>query len=246
MLHEKTVIITGASSGIGEAAAQRLAKEGANVVLAARRLDMLNKLNSQLNEYQGKVLIRQTDVTSLEQMNQLATETINEFGKIDIMFNNAGVMPLSYMKNIKVNEWNNMIDVNIKGVLNGFAAVSPHMLERNEGHIITTSSDAAHKVFAGSAVYSATKHAVAAIMKGLKLEMAHTNLRFTSISPGAVATELTNSITDEEFLHDMEEQGMPFAPMKSENIADAVYYAITQPQNVDVNEILIRPVHQDG
>ncbi|SDH44268.1 SDR family oxidoreductase [Alteribacillus bidgolensis] len=246
MTLDKTVIITGASSGIGEAAARKLTQEGANVVLAARSLNKLKQLQSELNNNKGEVIIHQTDVTSLDEMKQLAAYTIESFGKIDVMFNNAGLMPLSYMKNTKVDEWNRMIDVNIKGVLNGFAAVCDHMLARNQGHIITTSSDAAHKVFVGSAVYSATKHAVSAIMKGLKLEMARTDLRFTAISPGAVATDLTNTITDENILKSMNEEGMPFEPLKSEDVAEAVYYVVTQPENVDINEIVVRPVHQDS
>ncbi|SDH04725.1 NADP-dependent 3-hydroxy acid dehydrogenase YdfG [Alteribacillus persepolensis] len=242
MIQNKSIIITGASSGIGAAAAKKLHQHGANLVLAARRKERLSQLQAELTG-EGKVFVFEADVTSLENMQELAAFTLKTYGKIDVLFNNAGVMPLSYMKNKKIAEWYQMIDVNIKGVLNGFAAVSDHMLERNEGHVITTSSDAAHKVFPGSAVYSGTKHAVHAIMQGLKMEMAHTNIRFTAISPGAVATELTDSITDQDILDNMKE-GMPFSPLDSENIADAVYYAVSQPLSVDVNEIVVRPNHQ--
>ncbi|ASK64252.1 oxidoreductase [Virgibacillus phasianinus] len=240
----KTIIITGASSGIGEATAARFANEGANVVLAARRMDRLEELKNRIDGGAGSVAIKKTDVTSREQVQELAEFTIKEFGQIDVLFNNAGLMPLSLMKNTKVDEWDKMVDVNIKGVLNGLAAVLPHMLERNSGHILTTSSVAGHEINPGSAVYSGTKFAVRIIMEGLGKEVAESNVRTTSISPGAVQTELTETITDEEILFNMKKRGGSMTPLNSDDIAEAVFYAVNQPENVDVNEIIVRPANQ--
>lgn len=244
-MNGKTIIITGASSGIGEATAEKFANEGANVVLAARREDRLNEIKDKISGGEGSVVVRKTDVTSREQMMELAEFTIEEFGQIDVLFNNAGLMPLSFMKNTKVDEWDKMVDVNIKGVLYGVAAVLPHMLERNAGHILTTSSVAGHQISPASAVYSGTKFAVRIIMEGLEKEIADSNVRTTSISPGAVETELTETITDEDVLSSMKNRhNEKMKPLKSADIAEAVYYAVSQPANVTVNEVIVRPTSQ--
>ncbi|RKD69767.1 NADP-dependent 3-hydroxy acid dehydrogenase YdfG [Sinobaca qinghaiensis] len=242
----KTIIITGASSGIGEATAERFVKEGANVVLAARREDRLKELQDKLSGETGKAVYKKTDVTSEKEMKELAEFAINEFGQIDVLFNNAGLMPLSFMKNTKVDEWDKMVDVNIKGVLYGVAAVLPHMIERNEGHILTTSSVAGHEVMPTGAVYCGTKFAARIIMEGMGKELAESNIRTTSISPGVVQTELTDTITDEDamsFLKDGVGLGS-MTPLASEDIAEGVFYAVNQPAHVDVNEIIIRPTNQ--
>ncbi|MBP1949763.1 NADP-dependent 3-hydroxy acid dehydrogenase YdfG [Virgibacillus litoralis] len=240
----KTIVITGASSGIGEATAEKFANEGANVVLAARREERLEEIKSKISSEKGSIAIKKTDVTSREQMQELADFAIKEYGQIDVLFNNAGLMPLSFMKNLKIDEWDRMVDVNIKGVLYGIAAVLPHMLEKNAGHILTTSSVAGHEVFPSSAVYSGTKFAVRIMMEGLAKEVAQSNIRTTSISPGAVQTELTDTITDEEVLSNFKKSAGSMKLLNSEDIAEAVYYAVNQPENVDVNEVIVRPNNQ--
>ncbi|SFE24638.1 NADP-dependent 3-hydroxy acid dehydrogenase YdfG [Lentibacillus persicus] len=242
-LKNKTVVITGASSGIGESTAERFVKEGANVVLAARRQERLEEIKKRLDAYEGKIAIKTTDVTSRQEVEDLIQYAIGEFNQVDVLFNNAGLMPLSYMKNTKVDEWERMVDVNVKGVLYGIGAVLPHMIERNEGHILTTSSVAGHEVFPTGAVYSGTKFAARVIMEGLAKEVKNTDVRTTSISPGVVDTELMTTITDEEVLN-KQKGGMPFTPLKGTDIAEAVYYAVSQPKNVDINEVIVRPNNQ--
>ncbi|CDQ41363.1 MULTISPECIES: SDR family oxidoreductase [Virgibacillus] len=241
----KSIVITGASSGIGEATAERFVKEGANVVLAARREDRLAEIQSRLQPYAGEVKIKATDVTSQQEVEALIQYAIREHNQVDVLFNNAGLMPLSFMKNTKVDEWDRMIDVNIKGVLYGIAAVLPHMLERNEGHILTTSSIAGHEVMPSGAVYCGTKFAARVIMEGLGKEIAKSNVRTTTISPGVVETELTNTITDLE-VQEMMKQGFGegMVPLESSDIGEAVFYAVNQPQNVDVGEIIVKPTNQ--
>jgi len=240
----KTAIITGASSGIGQAAAKALAHKGIRVMLAARREDRLIELQKEIEAAGGTAAYRVTDVTSAEEMQALAQAAIEQFGQVDILINNAGLMPLSYLNKVKIDEWDRMIDVNIKGVLYGIAAVLPHMEERQEGHIINVASVAGHLIRPSTAVYSGTKFAVRAITEGLRLELnpAH-QIRATLISPGVVATELTETITDEDAMVAFKKRGIQ-TPLKAEEIADAIVYAIDQPASVDVNEILIRPTQQ--
>jgi NADP-dependent 3-hydroxy acid dehydrogenase YdfG len=241
-IKNKIVIITGASSGIGRATAVKLANEGAQLVLAARREDRLQQLVDEIQSQGGSAVYKATDVTSLEQVQNLADFTLGHFGQIDVLFNNAGIMPLSYMKNNRVEEWNQMIDVNIKGVLHGVSAVLPHMLERNKGHFITTSSVAGHGIFPSGTVYCATKFAARVIMEGLNKELTKSNIRTTTISPGVVDTELTDLIVDEEVKPIFENPDLP--SIRSKDIANAVFYALSQPASVAVNEIIIRPTNQ--
>ena len=240
----KTAIITGASSGIGQAAAKELAGKGFSVMLAARREDRLVELKKEIEEAGGQAAYQVTDVTSAAEMKALAEATIEQFGQIDVMLNNAGLMPLSFMNKLKIDEWDRMVDVNIKGVLYGIAAVLPHMEERGEGHIINISSVAGHDVTPGSAVYSGTKFAVRAITEGLRQELDPAkNIRATIVSPGAVTTELTETITDEDILSAFS-SGPSMEFLQAEDIARAIAYAVEQPPHVDVNEILIRPRQQ--
>ncbi len=242
-LDGKVVVITGASSGIGEATAVKLAGEGAKVMLAARREDRLKEIADQIKSKGGaEIDFKATDVTSKQEVEELIAYTKEKFGPVDVLFNNAGLMPLSLMDKVKVDEWERMVDVNIKGVLYGIAAVLPEMKERNSGHIITTSSVAGHEIFPGSAVYSGTKFAVRIMMEGLNKELAKTNIKSTSISPGAVATELTQTITDEDIINGFSKRQM--TPLQSEDIANAVYYAVSQPEGVEVNEVIVRPTSQ--
>lgn len=240
----KTAIITGASSGIGQAAAKELANKGFSVMLAARREERLVELKKEIEDAGGRAAYKVTDVTSAEEMKKLAEATIEQFGQIDVLLNNAGLMPLSFMNKLKIDEWDRMVDVNIKGVLYGIAAVLPHMEERKEGHIINVSSVAGHDVTKGSAVYSGTKFAVRAITEGLRQELDPAmNIRATIVSPGAVATELTETITDKDILSAFS-NGPSMEFLQAEDIARAIGYAVEQPAHVDVNEILIRPRQQ--
>ncbi|MNB93085.1 putative oxidoreductase [compost metagenome] len=241
-IQNKIVIITGASSGIGEATAKELASKGAKLVLAARREDRLQKLQQEIESNGGQAVYKVTDVSSYEQMEELAEYAINEFGKIDVLVNNAGVMPLSPVHEKKINEWNAMIDINIKGVLYGIAAVLPSMRERKEGHIINVSSIAGHLVFPASAVYSGTKFAVRAITEGLRIEECGNNIRTTIISPGSIDTELTQAISGAELKSAIDEN-MKIA-INPASIARTIAFAIEQPADVAVNEMIVRPTIQ--
>ncbi|WLV24530.1 SDR family oxidoreductase [Aciduricibacillus chroicocephali] len=240
----KTAIITGASSGIGQAAAKKLAAKGMNIMLAARREERLIELKKEIESAGGKAEYLITDVTKVADMEKLAEKTIELFGQIDILINNAGLMPLSYLRKKKVDEWDRMIDVNIKGVLYGIGAVLPHMEARESGHIINVASVAGHTVRPSTAVYSGTKFAVRAITEGLRQELnPEHDIRVTIISPGVVATELTDFITDDDAMDLFKKRNIDI-PLESEDIANAIAYAVEQPNSVDVNEIVIRPTRQ--
>jgi NADP-dependent 3-hydroxy acid dehydrogenase YdfG len=235
----KSIIITGASSGIGAATAKRLAEAGARVMLAARREDRLKELAGELGD---TVRYRVTDVTDHSDMLELGQDTIKAFGQVDAIVNNAGIMPLSPLANRRVDEWDQMIDVNIKGVLYGIDAVLTHMLERGDGHIINVSSVAGLVTNPTSAVYSGTKHAVKAISEGLRKETAG-KIRVTTIYPGAVATELGNSVKDPQVREGLRDR-FNYTPLAAGDIAEAVHFAISSPRNMAVNELTIRPIEQ--
>lgn len=243
-IKDKIVVITGASSGLGEATARMLAEEGAGVVLGARREDRIRKLADELTGRGGKVLAVTTDVTEVGQVRNLVEAAVQAYGRVDVMINNAGLMPQSPLDRLKIDEWDQMIDVNIKGVLYGIAAALPVMQRQKSGHIINVSSVAGHKVRAGGAVYAATKHAVRALSEGLRQEVKPYNIRTTVISPGAVVTELGDSITDAgraEYVRDLYATiGIP-----ASSFARVVAFAIGQPDEVDINEILFRPTKQE-
>ncbi len=239
----KVVIITGASSGLGAATARLLAGHGALLALGARRLDRLDALASELRARGARVLVRATDVTDRAQVQALADAALAEFGRIDVIVNNAGLMPHSPLERLKVDDWDRMIDVNLKGTLYGIAAVLPQMKAQKSGHVINVSSVAGHKVRPGSAVYAATKHAVRVIAEGLRQEVKPYNIRCTIISPGAVESELADSITEpdiEAAVRKIYEIAVP-----AETFANMVLFAMSQPEEVDVNEILFRPTRQE-
>lgn len=242
----KTVIITGASSGIGEATALKLAKEGVNVVLTARREEKLNELKSKIDkENAGKALVVPGDVTSKEDFKNLVEKTKKEFDSIDGLINNAGLMPLSYVKNLHTDEWDTMVDVNIKGVLNGVAAVLPTMMDQKSGNIINISSSAGRKIYPGGAVYCATKSAVRMFSEGLRQELApNFNINVTSIEPGFVDTELTGTITDEEIKEGLLSNFEDMTPLEAEDIAEAIYYSLSQPKRANINDVYIMPTDQ--
>ncbi|MBL8667689.1 MAG: SDR family oxidoreductase [Rhodospirillales bacterium] len=240
----KVVVITGASSGLGEASARLLSAQGARVVLGARREDRLNSLVKELTGSGGAALAVATDVTRCAEVKRLVDTAVAAYGRIDVMINNAGLMPQSFLERLRIDEWDRMIDVNIKGVLYGIAAALPHMKQQKAGHIINVSSVAGHKVRPGSAVYAATKHAVRALSEGLRQEVKPYNIRTTVISPGAVATELPDSVTDPEAAERLHKFYAETA-IPADSFARAVAFAINQPEDVDINEILFRPTRQD-
>lgn len=245
MLKNKVAIITGASSGIGYATSLTLSKAGIRVAVGARRTERLQELEKQIIKNNGEILVQKTDVTRKSDCDSLVNTIVEKWGKVDILINNAGLMPLSYFKNGKVEEWEQMIDVNIKGVLYCTSAVVPYMVEKKSGHIINISSVAGRIVFAGGSVYCATKHAIAALSEGLRKELSPTyNIRVTCIEPGAVETELLESITDESMTGFIQAT-KNMETLRSDDIANAILYAVQAPEHVNVNEILIRPTAQE-
>jgi len=239
----KVVVITGASSGLGEASARLLSAEGAGVVLGARREDRIRSLARELTGSGGKAIALTTDVTRCEEVKKLVDAAVQAYGRIDVMINNAGLMPQAPLERLKIDEWDRMVDVNIKGVLYGIAAALPHMKRQKAGHIINVSSVAGHKVGPGFTVYAATKHAVRALSEGLRQEVKPYNIRTTVISPGAVATELPNSISEPDIAEKVRRAYEIAIP--AESFARAAAFAISQPDDVDVNEILFRPTRQE-
>lgn len=240
-LNEKTVIITGGSSGIGEATARALVKQGAQVMLAARREGRLKELCEDLNKVSANAAAYVvTDVTDKAQVENLFKQTQKQFGQVHALVNNAGLMPLSMLEKNKVDEWEQMVDVNIKGVLFGISAAIPAM-KKEGGHIINISSIAGHKVMPGGAVYCATKFAVRALSEGLRQELGD-KIRVTIISPGAVDTELPQTITDEDIKAKMSD--LSDLAIDSQHIAKSIVYALEQPQEVSINEIIVRPTAQ--
>ncbi|AQS89709.1 oxidoreductase [Gluconobacter albidus] len=239
----KIVVITGASSGLGAQAALHLAEQGATVLLGARREDRIRALAEEITAKGGAALAVETDVTDRASVQNLVDTAVRTYGRIDVLLNNAGVMPLSPLENLRVDEWDLMIDVNIKGVLYGIAAALPHMKAKKSGHIINVSSVAGHRVLENSAVYSATKFAVRALSEGLRGEVKPYNLRTTVISPGAVQSELLDGIHDEATAEQLR-NFVPGIAISAESFARCVAFAISQPEDVDINEILFRPTKQ--
>jgi NADP-dependent 3-hydroxy acid dehydrogenase YdfG len=229
---------------MGEAAAKHLSGLGATVVLSARRADRIEKLAKEIHANGGKALAVTADVTHRVQVKGLVEKAVAQFGRVDVILNNAGIMPLSTMDSLHVDEWDKMIDVNIKGVLNGIAAVIPYMKEQKSGQIINTSSVAGHKVFNGSAVYSATKYAVRALTEGLRMEVKAYNIRTTIVCPGAVKTELLEHITDVD-VRQANEDYVESVGISPDSFARVVAFAISQPDDVDINEIIFRPTSQE-
>jgi NADP-dependent 3-hydroxy acid dehydrogenase YdfG len=233
----KVIVVTGASSGIGEATATLLAERGAKVVVGARRTERLEKLVAGIKTKGGEARFKAVDVTKRADVQTFADFAKAEFGRVDVIVNNAGIMPLSLMTDLKVDDWDRMIDVNIKGVLNGVAAVLPDMKARGSGQIINVASIGAHMVVPTGAVYCATKYAVWAISEGLRQE--NTDLRVTVVSPGVVATELGHDIPDQATKENLAVWRK--AALTPDAIARAVAHAVEQPEDVDINEVIVRP-----
>jgi NADP-dependent 3-hydroxy acid dehydrogenase YdfG len=236
-LQDKVVVITGASSGIGEGVARLLAERGAHVVVGARRTDRLAVLADEIAKSGGSARFHAVDVTDRASVEAFVAVAVAEFGKIDVLVNNAGVMPLSPLNALKVDEWDRMIDVNIRGVLHGVAAALPRMEAQGYGHIINIASIGAHYVVPTGAVYCATKFAVRAISDGLRQET--DKLRVTVVSPGVVESELADTISDEASREGMKE--FRRIAIQPDAIARAIVYAVEQPPEVDVSELIVRP-----
>lgn len=238
----KVVLITGASSGIGETTARVLAANGHKVVLGARRTDRLEKIAKEIRAAGGVAEYRTVNVADRNDVNGFAAFALAKFGRIDVIFNNAGVMPVSPMNALKVDEWDRIVDINIKGVLNGIAAVLPTMEKQGSGHIIGTASTGAHAVGGQFGVYCASKYAVRAILEGLRQET--NSIRVTTISPGVTQSELGHDISVAETKNAVD--GLRSIALDNRAIANAVLYAISQPDDVDVNEMIIRTVRTAG
>lgn len=241
-VENKVVVITGASSGLGAETARHLVKAGAKVVLGARRLERLHQLADELGISHDNCV--KMDVSNLGDVQTLANQALKLYGRIDVLLNNAGVMPLSLLEELKVDEWNQMIDINIKGVLHGIAAVLPTMKAQKSGQIINVSSVAGHVWGPLCAVYSATKTAVRAISESLRKEVKPYNIRSTILSPGAVASELKHGSTSEMAVGTME-NFYANNEIPASSFANCVLFAISQPEEIDINEIIFRPTRQE-
>ncbi len=237
----KIVLVTGASSGIGQATAQRLAAEGHHVVIGARREERLAEVVATIHEAGGSVDTRRLDVTDRADVAAFVDAAARDHGRVDVLVNNAGVMPLSPLDALLVEEWDRMIDVNVRGLLYGIAAALPHFRRQGGGHFVTVASIAAHQVVPIGAVYCATKHAAWAITEGLRQE-SDPSIRVTTVSPGVVESELADTITDPGAQKAMRTYRAEAIPATA--IADAISYALGQPADVDVNEIIVRPARQ--
>ncbi|PMC39292.1 oxidoreductase [Bacillus sp. UMB0899] len=240
-IQDKVVIIMGASSGIGEATTKKLAQEGAKLVIAARRKERLKELVEFLPK--ADISYAVADVTNKDDVQAVVDLAVEKYGRVDVLFNNAGIMPQALLSDLRMNEWREMLDINVMGVLNGIASVLPIMQKQQSGQIVTTASEAGHVVFQQGAVYSGTKFAVRAIMETLRQEESKNNIRSTLISPGTVDTELHTTITDPERRNWIEELQHKIG-LKSSDVADAVAYAIGTPDTVNVSEILLVPSKQ--
>jgi NADP-dependent 3-hydroxy acid dehydrogenase YdfG len=244
-LNGKVALVTGASSGIGAATALKLAAQGVKVGLAARRTGKLQALVTQIEAAGGQALAIEMDVVDTVSVKAGVEKIVAAYGGIDILFNNAGLMPISDIESLKVDEWHRMVDVNIKGVLNSTAAALPYLKQRGAGHVVNTSSIAGRKVFPGLAVYCATKHAIAAFSEGLRLEIAPKhNIRVTCIQPGAVDTELFEHITDAGYRQQMEGLREQMTFLSAAEIADTVLFAMQAPAHVNVAELFVLPTNQ--
>ena len=242
---EKVVVVTGASSGLGASTAKLLARHGAKVVLGARRKDRIDTVVKEISTAGGKAIGFTVDVTKRDELEALIRRAVEIFGRVDVLVNNAGIMPIAPINLLKVDEWDRQIDINIKGLMYGVAAVLPQMQKQKSGHIINMASVFGIKVFApGGTVYCATKAAVRALTEGLRMELHSENIRCTIISPGAVESELKNGTSDPSsaaFLKDLYKN----IAIPADSVARAVLYAIEQPADVEIDEVVLRPTAQD-
>ncbi|WP_334333441.1 SDR family oxidoreductase [Companilactobacillus sp. HBUAS59544] len=245
-MSEKVVVIMGASSGIGAATAKLLASQGKKVTIAARRMNRLKEIQK---DYPENIFAVEADVTKKDEVQNVIDKTVEKFGRVDVLFNNAGIMPVNNLDQLAHDEWENMLNINVKGVLNGIAAALPVMKKQQSGHVISTSSVLGYEVLPGYAAYSGTKYAVRAIMEGLRQEEHQNNIKTTIIAPGSVKTELFDSINNDEVrngLKDaMKQPGSEMMALNPDEIAQAVAFVIDTPKNMAVNEMVIRPTGQE-
>jgi NADP-dependent 3-hydroxy acid dehydrogenase YdfG len=242
MLENKVIAITGASSGIGEATALLLARENVKLALMARRIDRLERIAAQVKSLGSEAMVIKMDVANRSQVEAGFKNLLDRWGRVDVLVNNAGLMPVSYLDKLKVDEWDRMIDVNLKGLLYCIAAVLPQMKQQGSGHIVNISSIAGRRVSPGFAVYNATKFAVTALSEAMRMELTPTtNIKVTVIGPGAVATELTHTITDQDILNKFEKGKGRLIPLESVDIAQSIRFAISQPEQVNVSEMVVMP-----
>lgn len=241
-LSNKVVVIMGASSGIGAATSKLLAQDGAKLSIAARRLDRLDEIKQELPD--AEIETFEADVTKFEDVKRVIDKTVEKYGRIDVLYNNAGIMPTAPLIEGRRDEWQNMLQINIMGVLNGIAAALPYMAKAKSGHIIATDSVAGHVVGPDAAVYSGTKFAVRAIIDGLRQEQAENNIKTTIVSPGSTGTELFNSINDSDQKKFAEDFFENVGGLKPEQIASAVEFAIGTKENMSVSEVIVRPTKQ--
>lgn len=240
-IKDKVIIIMGASSGIGEATSRLLAEKGAKLIIAARRLDRLKAIKKSFPK--ADIHIQQADVTNYEDVKKVVDLAMDTYGRIDVLYNNAGIMPTAPIVEGRRDEWQQMLDINIMGVLNGIAAVVPIMAEQKSGQIIATDSVAGHVVYPDSAVYCGTKFAVRAIMEGLRQEQRENNIKSTIISPGAVATELYKTINDKQVSENLHQAQKEWG-LVPEDIASAVVFAIDTPDRMAISDMIVRPTTQ--
>ncbi|MGZ6392424.1 MAG: SDR family NAD(P)-dependent oxidoreductase [Ktedonobacterales bacterium] len=244
----KVALVTGASSGIGEATALALAAEGARVAIAARRMERLDELAKRIQEQGGEALALEIDVTDEAKAREMVDRTRKQWGRLDILVNNAGVMLLGPITGARVDDWQRMINLNLLGLMYATHEALPIMQKQGSGHIVNVSSVAGRVARAGSGGYNATKWGVNAFSEALRQELAQRkeHIRVTLIEPGMVATELASHITNEQARRGLEERARTTTPLQPEDISAAILYAVTQPERVNVNEILIRPIEQEG
>lgn len=241
-LSNKVIVIMGASSGIGAATSRLLAKDGAKLVIAARRLNRLEEIQKEFPK--ADIDAYKADVTKFENVKNVIDKTVEKYGRIDVLYNNAGIMPTAPLIEGRRDEWQNMLQINIMGVLNGIAAALPYMAKAKSGHIISTDSVAGHTIGPDGAVYSGTKFAVRAIMDGLRIEQAENNIKTTIVSPGSTGTELFNSINDKDQKKFAQDYFKDVGGLQPEQIAQAVEFAIGTKDNMSVSEVIIRPTRQ--
>lgn len=244
-LDGKVAVVTGASAGIGEATALALAEAGASVVLTARREDRLEALAKRIRDAGGAALVHAADVASLDDVRALTDAALSEFGRVDVLVNNAGLMPLSPLAEVRVEDWTRMVDVNVKGVLHCIATMLPGMIERGSGHVVNVGSLAGRRPFPGGSVYSATKFAVRSLSWGMHLELgAEHGIKVTDIQPGFVSTELMDTVPDPELKERWDEAWKGRRTLQPEDVARSVMFAVTSPDHVSVSEVLVRPLDQ--
>lgn len=243
-IQDKVILITGASSGIGEETAMKFASNGAKVVLCARSEGKLEDLKEKIQNDGGSAMVAKMDVTNKNDWEKTVQKAKETYGSLHVIVNNAGLMPLSYVDKLKTDEWEQMVDVNLKGVLNGVAAVLPTFIENEDGHIVNISSSAAHNYFPGGAVYCATKSAVKMFSEGLRQELAPKyGINVSSIEPGAVDTNLFETITDSDIKEKMSMME-DMTTLQPEDIAEAIYYTVSSADRVNVNDVYVMPTEQ--